>query len=303
MKPLVLNAWAQTEGDQSRVCLESTYCPLEVQVLKPRRLPNGDYAVGVRLPGLGLGMAPDEILVTDGLIRKIVVHQGEQASIDIVLEHCTEPSVRTFPGMPARAEFSFSRSPLTTVFSGKTIAVDPGHGGRDAGVRGPVSLLEKNVALDIATELGKMLEACGATPLMSRDTDCDVDLAAWTLALAAARPQVLVEIHTSGEKDPMGRSYHIYARQGSEESCRVAKEIAEALTERMGITFSGIEDMEFGAIPLWPALRVEPVCLTHFVDEANFRAPLFRKRIAQAIFNGICRYLSSAGRGGIASAG
>ncbi len=303
MKPRVLNAWAQTAGDVSRVCLESTFGASAVQIAKPQKLQNGDYSIGISLSGLGLAMAPDEILVADGLIRKVVVHGGEPVTMDVVLEHCVEPSETAFPGLPARTEFSFSRSPLTTVFLGKTIAVDPGHGGRDAGLRGPVNLLEKDVALDIAMELRRMLETCGALVPLSRDSDRDVDISNWTLALAAARPDILVEIHASGEKSPMSRSYHAYARRGSEGSARAAREVAGALTERMGITFSGIEDMSFSAIPLWPAVRIEPVCLTHFVDEANFRAPLFRKRIAQAIFNGISRYLSSTSRGGIARAG
>ncbi|MEX0975217.1 MAG: N-acetylmuramoyl-L-alanine amidase [Bacillota bacterium] len=303
MKPLVLNAWTQASGQESRVCLESTCGPTHIEVAKPRRLADGDYTVGISLSGVGLAMAPDEILVADGLIRKIQVRAGSPVTLDVVLEHSAEPVLTVVPGMPVRVEFAFARSPLAALFSGKTIAVDPGHGGRDAGVRGPVNLLEKDVALDIATLLQKMLSECGATPLMSRDCDCDVDPRGWAIALSMAQPELLVEIHASGEKNPMSRSYHAYARRGSDESLLAAREIAGALTERMGTTFSGIEPTDFAAIPLWPAVRLEPVCLTHFVDEANFRAPLFRKRIAQAIFNGISRYLSSASQGGMARAG
>lgn len=320
MRPLILNAWPRASREESRVCLESTSAPTEVEVQEPRRLADGDHSVGIVLSGVGLAMAPDDILVADGLIRRVLVSGGEDAPrasmpvaaagagtasvrLDVILEHSVEPTWAVIPGMPVRTEFSFPREPLAAVFAGKAIAIDPGHGGRDRGVRGPVNLLEKDVALEIAVHLQKMLAECGAAPLMSRESDRDVDPRGWAIALSAAETSLLVEIHASGESDPVARSYHVYARSGSHESMRAASEIAGALTERMGVAFSGVQPADFPAIPLWPAVRVEPVCLTHFVDEANFRAPLFRMRIAQAIFNGISRYLNSALRGGAARVG
>ncbi len=349
MKPLILNAWSQASKDESRVCIEATQAPGAIKVSEPQKLDSGDLMVALSLSGLGLAMAPDDILVADGLVRKVRVLSGcgddtrsrqaryparlaviddaslhfefprrvslppsgsptledgggsgevqKSVRLEVILEHSVRPTWTVIPGMPVRIEFAFSRSPLADLLAGVTIAIDPGHGGSDRGARGPVNLLEKDVALDIAVLLEKMLTDCGATPIMSRDRDCDVDPRGWAIALSAAEPALLVEIHTSNEKDPMTRSYHVAARRGSEKSEQAARQIAGALTERMGLTFPGIEQSDFVAIPLWPAVRVEPLCLTHFVDEANFRAPLFRKRIAQAIFNGICRYLAAVAGG------
>lgn len=326
MKPRVLNAWAQvtpldTGIEVSNLCFESTAPPLSVGVRGPEKLASGDYVVHLVLSGLGLTMAPDEILVADGLVRKMRVYApitvasrdtpakrdaGRavpspplQVAVDVILEHPAAPSVSGISGMPFRTEFTFPRSILTELFSGKIVAIDPGHGGRDAGLRGPINLLEKNVTLDLARELATLLRSCGSDAVMSRrKEDSGVDVRAWSMRSTVARPDILVEIHASGEKEPMARSYHVYARRGSGESNTIAEKIAGSLTERIGITFSGVEPMDFSPVPLWPAVRVEPLCLTHFVDEANFRAPLFRKRIAQAIFNGISRYLSWASKGG-----
>ena len=319
MKPLVLNAWPRANREESLLCLESTTAPSEVRVLGAKALPDGNYSVEIILSGVGLAMAPDDILVADGLIGKVRVSmqavdstpltsagaavQPPGVRLDVVLEHSVQPTWTTIPGIPVRTEFSFSREPLLSLFAGRNVAVDPGHGGKDRGVRGPVDLLEKNVAMDIAAWLQRMLAENGASVLMSRDGDCDVDARGWAVALAATQPHLLVEIHASGEQDPMARSYHIFARRGSEESAQAAGEIANALTERMGVVFKSVEWAGFPAIPLWPAVRVEPLCLTHFVDEANFRAPLFRKRIAQAIFNGIARYMRSVAEGGSARVG
>lgn len=60
---------------------------------------------------------------------------------------------------------------------GVTIVVDPGHGGDDLGVDPAGSgLLEKNVNLDIAERLSRMLEAEGATVLLTRSGDEFVSL-------------------------------------------------------------------------------------------------------------------------------
>lgn len=324
MRPLILNAWPRTSPEESQICLESTAAPADVLIGKPRPIPDGDYSLPIEVRGLGLAMAPDDILVADGLVRRVRVgsqnpqsvlpardtarigaaenagvrSSNDSVRLDVILEHPVDPVLTSVPGMPVRTEFSFSRSPLRPVFAGRVIAVDPGHGGRDIGFRGPVNLLEKHIVLEVGLILRSMLVEHGAEVLMSREWDCDVDPERWRSTLSVARPDLLVEIHASGERDPMARSYHVFARRGSEASARAASSIAAALTERMGISFSGIEESDFVAIPLWPAVRVEPVCLTHFVDEANFRAPLFRKRIAQAIFNGIARYFVSSARGG-----
>lgn len=307
MKPAVLNVWPKTSRDESRICVESTCSPARIEIRERRRLPGGDLSLAVVLSGVGLAMAPDEILVADGLVRRVLVSDagpaGGPVTLDVVLEHLSEPTWAVTPGMPALTELAFPRDALVKLLCGTTIAIDPGHGGRDAGVRGPVNLVEKGVALEIAVRLRTMLSECGAMTVMSREDDRDVDARGWAIALSVAEPSLLVEVHARGEADPTARSYHVYARSGSEESFRAAGEIAGALTERMGITFSGIEPAQFPAIPLWPAVRVEPVCLTHFVDEANFRAPLFRMRIGQAIFNGICRYVALDSRGGTSRAG
>jgi len=54
--------------------------------------------------------------------------------------------------------------------AGRTIIIDPGHGGRDPGVvRNGV--MEKDLVLDISLRLRRMLEEAGATVIMTRETD------------------------------------------------------------------------------------------------------------------------------------
>jgi N-acetylmuramoyl-L-alanine amidase len=59
----------------------------------------------------------------------------------------------------------------------KTVAIDPGHGGADAGVRGPGGTLEKTLTLQIATRLRTAIESrLGLRVLLTREADIDVPI-------------------------------------------------------------------------------------------------------------------------------
>lgn len=55
---------------------------------------------------------------------------------------------------------------------GKTVVLDPGHGGSDSGaVNGTYKLKEKDQNLEVAKRLQALLEASGATVNMTRTAD------------------------------------------------------------------------------------------------------------------------------------
>ena len=58
--------------------------------------------------------------------------------------------------------------PLTRI---KRIVVDAGHGGKDPGTTGRRGLREKDVNLDIAKRLSKLLRADGVEVVMTRSSD------------------------------------------------------------------------------------------------------------------------------------
>jgi N-acetylmuramoyl-L-alanine amidase len=298
VKSRVLNAWPSLSRDLagmpvSLVSLESTGIPHAIRVEGPVESATGDHLVKVSLTGVGLTMAEDDLLAADGLVRRFTVAKGpspESVSVLIYLEFRTEAVVSVTRGMPNRIDITMSRKPLLDLMSGRRIAVDPGHGGKDPGVKGPVNLLEKDCALDIASELQAILRSCEAIPLLTRDDDSDLAPGLRLSEVASRSPELAVEIHMSEERDPLKRSYHIRAVGGCEKSKALAESIREALRERMGIAFAPIEELPVERDWGFPLVRVEPVCLTYFADEANFRAPLFRKRLGQGIMNGISRY-------------
>ncbi|MBP2645194.1 MAG: cwlD 1 [Firmicutes bacterium] len=59
-----------------------------------------------------------------------------------------------------------------SVLSGRTIAIDPGHGGIDSGARYN-GQIEKDITLELAVSLAQVLKTYGANVVLTRD--CDID--------------------------------------------------------------------------------------------------------------------------------
>src|SRR5207245_4115315 len=62
------------------------------------------------------------------------------------------------------------------------IVIDAGHGGHDTGTIGPTGLMEKDLCLDVALRLGKIIEQRlpGADVVYTRSDDTFIPLEEWT---------------------------------------------------------------------------------------------------------------------------
>ncbi|MDD2906039.1 MAG: N-acetylmuramoyl-L-alanine amidase [Sulfurimonas sp.] len=79
----------------------------------------------------------------------------------------------------------------------KTVVIDPGHGGKDPGAIGSNKAKEKNIVLDIASELKKILTARGYKVYMTRDSDQFVKLSHRTQFANKKNADIFVSIHAN----------------------------------------------------------------------------------------------------------
>lgn len=89
--------------------------------------------------------------------------------------------------------------------NGITIMLDPGHGGADPGAVGPTGLRESETNLRVAKYLRQLLEADGATVLMTRETDVFLSLAERVEAARQNNPDLFISIHHNASMSPV---YH-----------------------------------------------------------------------------------------------
>jgi N-acetylmuramoyl-L-alanine amidase len=91
------------------------------------------------------------------------------------------------------------------------IVVDAGHGGHDTGTIGPSGLAEKEVVLDVALRLGRLLETrLGADVIYTRDDDTFIPLETRTAIANEHQADLFVSIHANSSPDPMARGVETY---------------------------------------------------------------------------------------------
>ena len=91
------------------------------------------------------------------------------------------------------------------------IVIDAGHGGYDSGTLGPYGLEEKNIVLDVALRLGKLLQnRLGAEVVYTRRDDTYVPLEARTAIANRAKADLFLSIHANSSPDGDARGVETY---------------------------------------------------------------------------------------------
>ena len=91
------------------------------------------------------------------------------------------------------------------------IVVDAGHGGHDTGTIGPNGLYEKDLVLEVALRLGKLLEnRLGAEVVYTRDDDTFIPLETRTAIANQSQADLFISIHANSSRDPSARGVETY---------------------------------------------------------------------------------------------
>jgi len=83
------------------------------------------------------------------------------------------------------------------------VVIDAGHGGHDVGTQGPRGLLEKDLVLDVALRLGKMIEdRMGAEVIYTRNDDTFIPLEGRTALANEKKADLFLSIHANSSPVP-----------------------------------------------------------------------------------------------------
>lgn len=83
------------------------------------------------------------------------------------------------------------------------VVIDPGHGGHDQGTVGPHGLLEKDLVLDVARRLGKLIQdQSGSEVVYTRSDDTFVPLEGRTAIANERRADLFISIHANNSTLP-----------------------------------------------------------------------------------------------------
>lgn len=174
--------------------------------------------------------------------------------------------------------------------SGKTIVLDPGHGGNDPGAMGPNSLMEKEINLDIALRLKMRLERAGARVLMARVGDGNPTLQYRADFANQNRAHAFVSIHINSFIVPFVDGVRTYYYDGTYNE-RFAKVMQRAMVAEIKREDKGIHKNRFAVLRMarqdMPSVLLEPCYISNPVERDLLNKPEFRQKIAEGAYQGL----------------
>lgn len=91
------------------------------------------------------------------------------------------------------------------------IVIDAGHGGHDSGTLGAGGIEEKDVVLDVALRLGKLLhDRLGAQIVYTRADDTFIPLETRTAIANKAQADLFISVHANSSQDASARGVEVY---------------------------------------------------------------------------------------------
>lgn len=119
------------------------------------------------------------------------------------------------PGTPARAAIPTADGETSLVralgLKISRIVIDAGHGGHDSGTIGVDGIEEKEVVLDVALRLGRLLtQRLGAEVIYTRSDDTFVPLETRTAIANKAEADLFLSVHANSSPEPSARGVETY---------------------------------------------------------------------------------------------
>jgi N-acetylmuramoyl-L-alanine amidase len=192
--------------------------------------------------------------IGNGMLKSVRAAQFNENTVRVVLdlEKIKDYKMITLED-PVRIiidVYGISAQPL--VSSKKRIVIDPGHGGHDPGAIGPKKLCEKDVVLDIALKLKKILSKDPAFEVfLTRDSDVFIPLVERTAIANSKNADLFVSIHAnaSPRRDAKGIETYFLNWSNDMESNKVAaRENQISLKKMMEMKNEDFLDVELASL-------------------------------------------------------
>jgi N-acetylmuramoyl-L-alanine amidase len=194
------------------------------------------------------------------------------------------------------------------------VVIDPGHGGQDSGAMvGGVA--EKDLTLDLAQRVDRLLEQAGIATVMTRMDDSYISLAERAAMTNRVSACIMVSLHFNEGNKPVSNGIETYyadhqitpggpifawlpflerasGQKPNVESQNLASSVQEALIAGTNAFNRGTKAEQFFVIAnvRHPAVLVEGGFLSNKEDSQKLTSADYREKMAIAISEGILRY-------------
>lgn len=275
-----------------------------------------DTAAEVEANAISLGLNPP--VIEDNTLANQPIEREEEDIDDEPTEEFAEDESENIDDKPieespnknteVNPEKNTNVVPKTTVntnLSGKSIVIDPGHGGKDSGAVGN-GLLEKDINLEFSKNVQKALtnHKVGVTLTRNTDSSDNGDNFPTYLNKYDGASNAFISIHSNSVDDSTVCGVEIFA-EASEESNVLAKTIYKHIKQEMGDEFSshcgrwdrGVKDASTSRAKYIkragsPSVLIELGFVSHSKDASMLSSPELKAKYIKAISEGVEEYLA-----------
>lgn len=181
------------------------------------------------------------------------------------------------------------------ILEGKTIVLDPGHGGKDVGATGQSGLLEKEITLRTAQNIQRLLlERTGATVILSRDNDESLTLSERMKITKEYSADLFISLHFDAFESNKVSGITTYFNK--KEDQQLAELVHRQLfKESMGARDRGVSFGDYHVLRenSSPSILLELGFISNKEDEQRIQSSEFQAKSASMIVEGIIKYLSN----------
>src|SRR5690625_1635117 len=191
--------------------------------------------------------------------------------------------------------------------SGKTIVLDPGHGGPDGGAVGKDETEEKDIALSVAKKLQDYLQQSGALVYLTRETDKDLasedtkglsnrkseDIRNRLQFIHDRKADFFVTIHLNALSSTRWHGAQTFYYPEMDESRHLAKMIQSEIinnlenTDRTPLAINSMYLLKHAKVP---GSLVEIGFLSNEQERELLKQEDYQRKMAGSIYQGILRY-------------
>ncbi|WP_274653955.1 N-acetylmuramoyl-L-alanine amidase CwlD [Paenibacillus humicola] len=209
----------------------------------------------------------------------------------------------------------------TLPLSGKTIAIDAGHGGADGGAVSKQGVVEKDLNLAIALQLRDFLQQAGAVVVMTREGDYDLaedgtqklsrrkteDLTKRAQFVKDKQASLLISIHMNSIPSPRWSGAQTFFYPNHPDNAVLASLIQDEIkrnlqnTQRVAATVNTVYLLK--AVGEIPSALVEVGFLSHPGESTLLADANYQKKVAASIYQGILRYTAGEKWSGVSGGG
>ena len=191
----------------------------------------------------------------------------------------------------------------------RVIIIDAGHGGPDGGAIGGDNTAEKDLNLEVALKLQKLLEQSGCTVFMTRTEDISLstpeddanrqrkvaDLANRKKMIDEYDVEAFVSIHMNTFSDPQyfGTQVFYSNSSGSKQLADyIQTEVCKEDTDNIRVAKDGSKNIFILSETSIPSVVVECGFLSNEKDLTRLKSEEYQSKLAAAIYNGITKFYS-----------